>query len=158
MDRLKKVTGTWRGAYAYEPSDRMPKRDPVPFTLVLKQRWWFGRFSGTVTDDAGHGMPGTGVIDGYFSYPRVEFYKKMPVSYVARPDGRSISLRDFLIEQGHVCDHDIPHRPIFYQGVFSDPRTAQGTWIIKAGSLPFGDGRSVKVAESKGTWKIETVV
>ena len=133
----------------------MPRRDPVPFTLILKQGW-FGRFSGTVTDDASRGMPGTGVIDGYISYPRVEFYKKMPVSYVATPDGRSISLRDFLIEQGHACNHDIPHRPIFYQGEFSDPRHAQGTWIIEAGPLPLGDGRVVKMAETKGTWKIET--
>lgn len=132
----------------------MPRRDPVPFILTLKQGW-FGRFSGSVIDAASHGMPGTGVIVGYISYPRVEFYKKMPVSYVTTPDGRRVSLRDFLIEQGHVCDHDIPHTPIFYQGEFSDLRHAQGTWIIEAGTLPLGDGQAMKVAETKGTWKIE---
>lgn len=154
MDTFKKVTGTWRGLYAYEPSDKLPMRDPVPFTLILKQRW-FGRFSGTVTDDAILGMPGTGVIDGYISYPRVEFYKRMPVCYVARADGRKVSLRDYLIEQGYTCDHDIPHQPIFYRGEFSDPRHAQGAWIIAAGSIPLGGGRVIKMAETKGTWMIE---
>ncbi len=154
MEIPRKITGTWRGSYAYEPSDKMPKRDPVPFTLVLKQGW-FGRFTGSVTDDATRGMPGTGIIDGYFSYPRIEFYKKMPASYVATPDGRMISLRDFLIEHGHECDNEIPHRPIFYQGEFSDSCHAQCIWIIEAGRLPVGDGRALKMSETKGTWKIE---
>ena len=154
MDAQKKITGTWRGLYDYGPSDKMPKREPVSFTLAVKQGW-FGRFSGTVTDDARNGIPGTGVIEGYLSYPRIEFYKKMPVSYVATQDGRNVSLRDFLIEQGHLCNHDIPHRPIFYQGEFSDLSHAQGAWIIEAGPLSLGDGRVVNFAEAKGTWKIE---
>ena len=102
---IKIVTGTWRGAYNYEPSDLMPKRDPVPFTLTLKQGW-FGHFAGSVTDDATCGMPGTGVVDGYFSFPRIEFTKRMPVCYVATLDGRHITLREFLIERGHICDRD----------------------------------------------------
>lgn len=154
MDTLKKVTGTWCGTYCYEPSELMPKRDPVPFILTLKQGW-FGHFKGSVTDDATRGMPGTGAIDGYFSFPRIEFTKRMPVSYVATPDGRHITLREFLTEQGHTCEHDVPHAPIFYQGEFSSPNLAQGTWIIRAGPLPLGDGRVLKMTETKGTWSIE---
>src|SRR5260370_17802194 len=114
MDTLKKVTGTWRGIYGYEPSEQMAKRDPVAFTLTLKQGW-FGRFTGGVTDDASGGMPGVGAIEGYFAYPRIEFTKWMPVFYVAAPDGRTISLREYLTEQGHTCDREMPHTPIFYQ-------------------------------------------
>jgi hypothetical protein len=154
MDSLKNVTGTWQGAYSYEPLDRMSKREPVPFTLILKQGW-FGRFTGGVTEDADRGMPGTGAIDGYFSYPRIEFTKRMPVSYVRTVDGRKISLRDFVIEEGQLCEHDVPHRPIFYRGEFPDCNHAQGTWIISAGPIPLGDGRIVKVAESKGSWSME---
>jgi hypothetical protein len=154
MHTLKKVTGTWRGSYSYDPSERMANREPVPFTLTLKQGW-FGRFAGGVTEDPSRGVPGTGVIEGYFSSPRIEFYKEMPVSYVATPDGRRITFRDFLIEQGHVCEQDIPPRPIFYQGEFSDSHHAQGTWIIEAGPLPLGDGRGLKMTETKGTWNIE---
>jgi hypothetical protein len=99
MDTLKKVTGTWGGTYSYDSVEHIPKRDPVPFTLTLKQGW-FGRFTGTVTDDSPRGTPGTGVIEGNFSFPRIEFTKRMPVCYVATPDGRSITLREYLIEQG----------------------------------------------------------
>ena len=155
MDTLKKVTGTWRGTYSYGASERIPKREPVPFTLNLKQGW-FGHFTGSVTEDAARGMAGTGIIEGYFSFPSLEFTKKMPVSYVATSDGRSIPVREFLVEQGHTCEHEVPHRPIFYQGEFSDRRHAQGTWILRAGPLPLGDGRALMITETKGTWSIET--
>ena len=155
MDKLRNVTGTWRGTYSYEPSELMPQREPVPFTLILKQGW-LGHFTGSVSDDPVLGMPEVGSIDGYFSFPRIEFTKQMPVSRIVMRDGRRGTLRQFLVEEGHICDHDVPHRPIFYQGEFSDSHHAQGTWIIEAGPLPLGDGRVLKMAEAKGTWKIET--
>src|SRR3989442_8685507 len=74
MDKLRNVTGTWRGAYRYERSAPMLLRYPVPFALTLKQGW-FGHFTGAVTEEATRGMPGTGVINGYFSFPRIEFTK-----------------------------------------------------------------------------------
>jgi hypothetical protein len=61
MNRLKKLTGTWRGTYGYRDPEEMAKREPVSFTLTLKQGW-FGRFTGSVTEDPTRGMPGTGLI------------------------------------------------------------------------------------------------
>ena len=154
METLKKVTGTWRGTYSFEPSEAAPQREPVPFTLELKQGW-LGHFTGSVTDDATRGMPGTGVIDGYFSYPRIEFTKRMPVCYFTTPDGRHITLREFLIEQGETCERDVPHMPIFYQGEFSAPHHAQGTWIIRATPISLVDGRVLNMPEAKGEWSID---
>ena len=154
METLKKITGTWRGTYSFEPSELIPKCEPVPFTLTLKQGW-FGHFAGSVTDDATRGMPGVGVIDGYFSFPRIEFTKRMPVCYVATPDGRHITLREFLIARGDTCERDVPHMPIFYQGEFSALTHAQGTWIIRAAPLPLGDGRVLNMPGTKGEWSID---
>jgi hypothetical protein len=151
---IKKVTGTWKGTYSYEPVEHTPKLEPVAFTLTLKQGW-FGRFTGTVADDGARGMPGTGLIEGYFSFPRIEFTKRMPVCYVFVPDGRSITLREYLTEQGHAYDRDVPHMPIFYDGAFLSPLRAEGTWIIRAGPVSLRDGRAVQVPEAKGGWSIE---
>jgi hypothetical protein len=68
MNTLKKITGTWKGTYSYQPVEHILNLDPVAFTLILKQGW-FGRFKGTVTDDGLGGMPGTGFIEGHFSFP-----------------------------------------------------------------------------------------
>ena len=155
MNTLKKVTGTWKGTYSYQPVEHIPNLDPVAFTLTLKQGW-FGRFKGTVTDDGLGGMPGTGFIEGHFSFPCIEFTKQMPICHVATPNGRSITMREYLKEQGHACAHDIPHPPIFYKGEFLSPIRAQGTWIIRAGPIFLGDGRVVQVPEAKGIWSIET--
>jgi hypothetical protein len=154
MDRLRKVSGIWRGTYSYDPAEHIPKLEPVPFTLNLKQGW-FGRFSGTVTEDGKGGMPGTGAIEGLFSFPRIEFTKRMPVGYVLMPDGRSITLREYLAGHGVTCEGDAPHRPIYYEGEFINPCQASGTWIIRAAPVPLGDGRAVLMPEAKGVWKIE---
>jgi len=154
MNTLKKVTGIWRGTYAYDPSELMPQRAPVAFTLTLKQGW-FGRFTGSVTDDATNGMPGVGAVVGYFSFPRLEFTKRMPVFYVATPDGRTITLREYLSEQGQSCDHDVPHSPVFYQGEFSSPQRAHGTWIIRAGPVSLGGGTAIQLPETRGVWNME---
>src|SRR5947209_5197306 len=151
MSTLKKISGTWRGTYSYDAAKTIPTLEPVPFTLILKQGW-FGRFTGTVLDDATRGMPGIGAVEGYFSFPRIEFTKRMPVCYAATPDGRNISLRQFLIEQGQTCERDVPHMPIFYRGEFSDSYHANGTWIIRAGRLPLLDVRAVQLAETIVGW------
>lgn len=155
MDRLKKVTGTWLGTYSFDPMDHIPKLDPVPFMLTLKQGW-FGNFTGTVTDDGPRGMPGTGVVEGFLLFPRIEFTKRMPVCYVVMPDGRCITLRESLVERGQTCEHDVPHMPIFYEGEFSSPSRARGTWIIRAGPVSLGDGRAVQMREARGGWSMES--
>ena len=127
MEKLKKVTGTWRGTYSYDSEEHLLARDAVSFTLVLKQGW-FGHFTGTVTDNGPGGMLDTGVVEGYFSFPRIEFKKLMPICYVTTSDGRNITLREYVIEQGHKCERDVPHQPILYEGEFSSPTRAEGTW------------------------------
>jgi hypothetical protein len=154
MKTLKNISGVWRGTYAYGAANTNPALVPVSFTLKLKQGW-FGRFTGAVTDDTAGGMPGIGTVHGHFSFPRLEFTKQMPVCHVATPDGRNITVREFLVEQGQTCDRDVPHMPIFYQGEFSDARHARGTWIIRAGPLPLLDGRAVQMPETAGDWTIE---
>lgn len=153
MDKLERVTGTWRGVYSYDPSALIPGLS-VPFTLTLEQGW-FGRFTGTVMDDAPPGMPGTGRVQGYFSFPKIEFTKRMPVCYVVTPDRRLITLREYLVESGHSCEGDFRHMPIWYEGRFLSPTEAQGTWTLKAGLLSLGDGRAVEFGESTGGWTIQ---
>jgi hypothetical protein len=154
MYKLKKVTGTWRGTYNYAPTAILPNRESVRFTLALKQGW-FGHFKGIVTDDSAHGMPGTGLIKGCFSFPRIEFIKRMPVCSVVTPEGRQMTLREFLIGQGISCRQELPHRPISYQGEFSSSTQAHGSWLLKGGSFPLGNGLVLNLEESKGTWTIE---
>lgn len=132
----------------------MPRREPVSFNLILKQGW-FGRFTGSVTEDPPRGMPGSGIVAGCFSFPRIEFVKRMPIAYVGVVDGRTRPLREYIIEQGHSCEFDVPHPPLYYAGEFSSPSSAQGTWIIKAGPLKLPGNRIMEVRESKGTWQIE---
>ena len=155
MDTRRKITGIWKGTYSHDPVEHMREFSAVPFTLTLRQGW-FGRFSGTVTDDGLGGMPGIGGVKGWFSFPCIKFTKRMPVCYVATPDGRSITLREFLVENGHTCDRDVPHVPIYYNGQFSSPKQAQGIWIIKAGPILLGDGRTISMPETTGSWRIES--
>lgn len=154
MEKLKAVTGVWRGIYNFGLSEQMPALAPVPFTLTLRQGW-FGRFKGTVTDDRAPGMPGIGTITGFFSYPHIQFTKQMPICYVITPEGRSVSLRDILLEEGHACDNELPHFPIRYHGEFIDPMHARGSWRIMAGVLELPNGLTMNVVESYGKWSIE---
>jgi len=154
MNKLKRVTGTWQGIYDHDPSERIPKPQPVPFTLTLKQGW-FGHFTGTVSDDPARGTPGMGVIDGWFSFPRIEFIKRMPVFCLVTTDGGSVTLRDYLAQHGYDCPHEVPHPPIFCRGEFCSPSRAEGTWVIPPSQTPLPDGRYLKLAETRGVWSIE---
>ena len=49
-------------------------------------------------------MPGIGAIEGYDSLPRIEFTKRMPVCYVAKPGGGIITVREHLTSEGYACD------------------------------------------------------
>ena len=130
-------------------------RYPVPFTLTLKQGW-FGHFTGAATEEATRGMPGTGVINGYFSFPRIEFTKKMPVCYVCTPDDRlMITLHQHLNVQGYACGREFPHPPIFYQGEFSSVHKAQGIWIFRDWQVPLSDGRTCQMGGWSGVWSAE---
>ena len=112
VEYRKKITGVWRGVYGYAEAGRLAGMKPVPFTLKLEQGW-LEHFTGTVTEDAPEGMPGTGVIDGYYQAPTIEFTKQMPVGYVAGPDGSRMTIREYVITQGHKCEHELPSSPIF---------------------------------------------
>ena len=150
-----RINGVWRGAYGFEIPESPAGSKVVPFTLKLKQGW-MGHFTGTVTDDAPQGMPGTGTIDGYFGSPTIEFTKQMPVCYVAASDGRMITLRENLLADGHVCEYDPPHPPIFYEGKFLDANRVQGTWIIRPTSIPVLGGR-IPTPQTTGIWCAEFI-
>jgi hypothetical protein len=150
---LKYIEGRWRGEYAYDPSDIIPTRPSVGFSLCLK-RGWFGRFTGTVTDDPPNGVPGTGLIEGSFAFPRIRFIKRMPIAYTALPDGRKLTLRESIIEKGYPCERDYPAPQILYRGLFSDGRRAEGTWILNPLFIRLPDGRALRTTGATGTWNI----
>lgn len=147
------VTGVWRGAYGYDAPEQ---RQVVPFTLRLKQGWT-SHFTGVVTEDEPLGTPGTGTIDGYFDFPRIEFNKQMPVGFTILPDGRLITLREKLIADGHTCERELPSPVIFYEGTFLDDRRVQGTWIIRPTYLSIPGGGRLPVPETTGLWCAEFI-
>jgi hypothetical protein len=154
MITCAEVTGVWQGTYRHDRDEPLLLREPVPFTLMLNQRW-FGRFKGKVTDDGPNGMPGVGAVAGYFRFPRIQFTKRMPVYYVCSRDGRMVSLREYLAEQGRHCDFDVPHAPIVYQGELCSSTEAKGTWIILPGRVWVGKARSIGTRGGSGTWSME---
>lgn len=153
LPERKKLTGVWRGAYGYEDGKGHGGKI-VQFTLKLKQRW-LGHLTGTVTEDAPLGIPGTGVINGYFNSPTIEFTKKMPIGYVTRADGSRISLREYFIEHGHVCDKDLPSPPISYTGTFLDCDRMQGCWEIRPRRISLPDGWGMSMRQASGVWCAE---
>ena len=157
MAKLRKVTGTWRGTYGYDPVGQLPARAPVQFALILEQGR-FGHFTGTVTDDGPRGMPGTGYVEGYLSFPHIHFKKLMPVCCITTPDDRCITLREFVIDQGYKYERDIPHPIIYYAGAFSSANRAEGTWMIPAAAVSPGDGLTIQLLQAGGEWSIESVV
>jgi hypothetical protein len=154
MEKCKKITGTWRGFYAYLKPEQLAASSRVSFTLVLKQGW-FWRFAGSVTEDPPAGMPGQGRVEGYFSFPRVEFTKRMPVGYALSPAGQLITLRDHLRSHGVHCDQDLPHPLISCEGEFYDTNRIKGTWIIRPQHIPLPGGKALPIAETSGNWEME---
>jgi hypothetical protein len=145
------ITGNWIGSYSYPWN---PGLEPVPFTLKLQQDK-HGHFSGTVTEDADVGMPGTGTIDGRFTFPRIDFVKRMPVCYMAAGTGRRVKLREWLATLDLVCEGDPPHPPVAYEGRFYEINEARGTWTIKPWEISLVDGMSVPMGEVSGAWVIK---
>ena len=152
----EKVTGVWRGVYGYGERQKLAGMGPVAFTLKLKQGWT-EHFTGSVTEDAPQGTPGTGAVDGYFDCPKIEFTKQMPVGYIIRSDGTRITLREYILAEGHKCEQDLPSLPIFYQGVFLDSNQVQGTWIIKPHQIPLQGSLSISSPQMSGFWCAEFV-
>lgn len=152
----KKINGVWRGVYGYGDNGKPAKLSPARFTLKLEQGW-LEHFTGTVTEDAPVGMPGTGVVDGYFQFPTIEFTKQMPVGYIIGPDGSRLTMREYIIAQGHECEHELPSSPILYQGTFLETNRVQGTWEIKPRKIPLKGGLSMTTRESTGLWCAEFI-
>jgi hypothetical protein len=152
----KKITGLWRGVYGYIPSGTASPLKNVSFTLKLKQGW-FGHFTGAVIEDAPEGMPGTGMIDGYYKSPNIEFTKGMPVGYFINKDGSRLTFREYILSQGHPCDHELPSPPIFYEGTFLDAGHVQGTWTIRPWKIPFPDGTGSMFGGRIGYWCAEFI-
>jgi hypothetical protein len=153
MEKRRRITGTWRGFYAYSKPDQLAAPSRVSYTLVLKQGW-FWRFAGSVSEDP-PGMPGQGRVEGHFSFPRIEFTKRMPVGYMRTAAGQSITLRDYLRSDGVPCDQDLPHPVIFYEGEFYDTDRVKGTWRIRPQHIPLPGGKALPIGETSGTWEME---
>ena len=147
----KKVTGVWRGVYGYGPREKLPGFVPAAFTLKLKQGWT-SHFTGSVTEDAPPGTPGTGTIDGYFSHPTIEFTKQMPMGYVIKEDGTRITLREHLIENGYACQHELPSPPILYLGTFLGANRVQGTWVMQPLLIALPNRSAFSTPRLSGFW------
>jgi hypothetical protein len=152
----KKVTGVWRGVYGYGPRENQPGFVPAAFTLRLKQGWT-AHFTGTVTEDAPAGMPGTGTVDGYLGDASIEFTKQMPVGYIIKEHGTRITLREHLIAGGHECQRELPSAPILYLGTFLDADRVQGTWIMQPMRIPLPDRSVFTLPRQAGFWCAEFV-
>ncbi len=149
------MTGVWRGVYGYVATPDRPQNPAVAFTLKLKHGW-FTHFTGSVTDDAPHGAPGTGTIYGDFNAPAVKFIKQLPVAYF-QSGGRRMTLREYIIAKGYECLRELPGPPITYQGMFLDTNRMQGIWTVAARRIPLPDGKSVSMAEASGYWCAEFI-
>src|SRR5271170_2795655 len=156
VELRRKVTGVWRGIYGYGEREKTPGLGPVAFTLKLKQGW-MAHFTGSVVEDAPQGTPGTGIIDGYFKSPAIEFTKQMPVGYIIRPDGTRMTLREFFLAEGHACERELPSAPILCQGTFLDTHRVQGTWIISPRQIPLPGNFSYTIPRRAGFWCAEFV-
>lgn len=154
MAARKKVTGVWRGCYGYGPRGDRPGLVPVTFTLRLNQGWT-SHFTGTVTEDAPAGMPGTGTVGGYFAFPNFELTKQMPVGYVKTEDGGRKTLREYLVDEGMDLQEELPGPPILYQGRFLDANRVQGTWIIQRQRLRLPNGKTYTSPGGAGYWCAE---
>jgi hypothetical protein len=102
-------------------------------------------------------MPGTGTVDGYYGHPTIEFTKQMPVGYILKEDGTRMTLREYLIEDGHECPRELPAPPILYLGNFLDADRVQGTWIMQPFQITLPDRSALTLPRSAGFWCAEFV-
>jgi len=154
MAARKKVTGVWRGCYGHGPRGERPGLVPVAFTLRLKQGWT-AHFTGSVTEDAAAGMPGTGTVGGFFAFPNFELTKQMPVGHVIEEDGSRKTLREYLVDEGMDLQEELPGPPILYQGRFLDANRVQGTWIIQRQPIRLPNGKTYTSPGGAGYWCAE---
>lgn len=153
------IGGVWNGEYEYDPDPARPmQRSPVAFTLVAR-RGWFGRFTGTIQDDARTGIPCQAVVSGRISGLRIVFAKQYPEWHLLAPDGRHVTLRDRLATTHNLpLDEDIPPPPIQYTGRY-DPslRIVVGAWRIEAAQVGVRSGGrtyTVRTAGLSGSWSM----
>jgi hypothetical protein len=147
----KKISGVWRGVYGYGPQNHREWMKPVGFTLKLKQGW-LDHFTGSVTEDAPDGMPGTGAVDGYYKLPQIEFTKQMPVGYVFGSDGKRQTLREYLVADGFPCKSELPSPPVLYLGTMLDADRAQGTWVMNPQRIQGAGNRYLPSSPVTGYW------
>ena len=88
----------------------------------------------------------------------IRLTKQMPICYVQSKDGGLIRFRDYLAQEGHPCEQDFSHPPIFYTGEFSASNHAQGTWIIKEYPVMLPSGASLGSGPATGTWALDLVL
>lgn len=143
------ISGMWQGSYNYFGNSEAD----VPFTLQLEPDA-LGHFTGTVTEDVNLGMPGTGSVEGTVAFPRIEFVKRMPVCYVVGSDGQLLKLREWAASQDLVCEGDLPHPPVVYQGEFIGNDEARGKWVIEPWEVPLADGMALQMGKASGSWVI----
>ena len=124
----------------------------MEFSLNLNQGW-FGHFRGDVTE-APDGIQRSGRIDGYISFPVIEFKKQMPVGIFVQPDGRRVTIRDYLIADGYACEKEIPGPVIFYRGEFVELGSVKGIWATVARRIRLPDGFPLQVHGMTGVWSM----
>jgi hypothetical protein len=125
----------------------------APFTLQLLEDS-LGHFSGTVTEDVNLGMPGTGNIEGTIDFPHIEFVKRVPVCYMAGPDGQFMKFREWLAAQDLVCEGDPPHPPVVYKGELSANHEARRIWVVEPWEVLLADGMSLQMGKVTGSWVV----
>jgi hypothetical protein len=154
MEPRRPVTGTWNGIYFYDHLPFPGHEDGVNFVLNLQQNFWdrfIRRFRGTV-EDGKEGMPGVGQVRGAFSSKKLRFWKFMPEMYVMSMDGPQ-TLRDYFESNGYDVTKKYSHRPILYEGTFSDADHASGTWTLSSNVLRLNTKQFFRILKGTGTWK-----
>jgi len=149
------LSGLWRGTYFYDhPTQHAAEPNGVIFELHLTQNWLqrrFGKFSGTTNDDPAHGLPDLGKVYGQCRAASLRFIREFPVWYFT---GRK-TLNDCLRERGDHVEGDFAHPPVVYEGAFTSPREASGTWIIEAVDFSFAGSRSsIRCPRASGTFTL----
>jgi hypothetical protein len=157
LEARKTVIGVWRGVYLYTEPTALAAIKPVSFTLRLTKQSLLGHFTGTVTEDAPEGTSGTGVINGYYGAPTIEFTQQMPVAYTVKPDSSHIPDRVLIIAAGNNYPQDLPGPVISYEGEFLDARRMQGAWTIHPQKFPLPGGRAFLTSLVSGYWCAEFI-